>query len=315
MAEHKQNIIERAYLFGELGKAWYKQGDKLFILSANKKAPEECQVSDVESLYDESLEDPIREESNHQEGKFLDVNKVHERLQSLYRAHTALLFALNGLNGKLQEDSRHRVIERANELCQGEQGEQVRKFVMKRLLDRPLPAEADIKGAIHYSRKNKVIRQIYLETEKKWREKEVPRVFLNFLREDSPLAKVIKYYLDTNHVGCLSLEFMEAPKMRADFEKKVNQSDEMIMMALTKTLCFEIIVRWLTTQLKLYRKTTKSSKKPLLICSEDLKIKLSLKLSLNVKDILSQINILSVREVEHFSEQITSLPIIEYLYD
>lgn len=188
MNENKsETIIKRAYLFGDLGKAWYKQEGKLFVLSVDQGDSKECQVTDVELLYDASLEDPeIREN--------LSLGTILENLSLLNRQHTALLFALHGLDGRLTQ-SRPEVINKANELCQEEQ---VREFVERRLRDRPLPAEADINGAIQCAQDKDIIRKIYEDTKNRW-----PKVVIIAASEDRRTAAEIRDFLKKLGINCV----------------------------------------------------------------------------------------------------------------
>jgi len=133
--------IAKVYLLCQLGKAWFKQGEQLFLLSVNKMQPEPCGARDIGILYNTDPE--VVEKEN-----LTSVEARHE-LKTCYSCYMALSFAVDGFDTDLIE-SRRMGIKRANELCQDPK---IWEFVRNRLLGCPVPKEADVKGAMKLAKK------------------------------------------------------------------------------------------------------------------------------------------------------------------
>jgi hypothetical protein len=145
-------LTEETFIFGEVGQAIYRQGDKYFKVSRRKHTPEACRVGEINLLLDvcaEPLHLPY----------VPPLPELLEQLRQSYAKYTALQFLLNGLDKTLGEELQRECIGHLDKLFKDEA---VYQFVRQRFLSRPLPKEADVSHAIQYAKTAKV-KELYQE--------------------------------------------------------------------------------------------------------------------------------------------------------
>jgi len=139
-------LTEETFIFGEVGQAIYRQGDKYFKVSRRKHTPEPCRVGEINLLLDvctEPLHLPY----------VPPLPELLEQLRQSYAKYTALQFLLNGLDKTLGEGLQRECIGHLDKLFKDEA---VYQFVRQRFLSRLLPKEADVSHAIQYAKTAKV---------------------------------------------------------------------------------------------------------------------------------------------------------------
>jgi len=139
-------LTEETLLFGEVGQAIYRQGDKYFKVSRRKHTPEPCRVGEINLLLDVCAE-PLHL------SYVPPLPELLEQLRQSYAKYTALQFLLNGLDKTLGEELQRECIGHLDKLFKDEA---VYQFVRQRFLSRPLPKEADVSHAIQYAKTAKV---------------------------------------------------------------------------------------------------------------------------------------------------------------
>src|SRR4051812_4667876 len=133
---------ENALLIGELGRAVFEDGGRLFLLEVDTEHPVACRPGDVSLLLDSGAESDNL-------GHVRDIGALLEKLRHSHLCHRALSFVLSGLDPDLSPATRTLCIEAAEELLDNRSA---RDFVRNRLLARPLPEPGDISGAVEHAR-------------------------------------------------------------------------------------------------------------------------------------------------------------------
>ena len=131
-------MIQQAFISGQLGKAIYTEDHRRMVLDVGDPGmPSHCTGHDVSMFFHSGAEfsmltAPVK-----------DLQQLLVSLERETQAHTALTLVLCSLDPDLAE-TRHLSLESAEELLQDAY---VHSFVKRRLLARPLPNSADMKGA------------------------------------------------------------------------------------------------------------------------------------------------------------------------
>lgn len=145
-----RSMIDTAHIFGQLGKAIYKENDQYFLLGIEStKEPTLCRKGDVSLLLDCSSEVISIAENN------LTLYTIENILKKETLSHKALILILSGLDKDLSDKSRSLSVESAEGLLEFDF---VAGFLRARLLARPLPAESDILGALRLAQKVGAVR-------------------------------------------------------------------------------------------------------------------------------------------------------------
>lgn len=231
--------IGKVYMLCQLGKAWYKQGEQLFLLSVNKMQPESCQARDIGILYNTDPE--VVEKEN------LTLVEARYELKTCYSRYMALFFAIDGFDTDLIE-SRRMGIKRANELCEDKE---IQKFVSDRLLSCPVPKEADVKGAIEIARQENAL--FLLGIFGKLSYKRAKKAFLDAASEDRTGILTFKeQHPDLELITVTSVD--DPTETFNQLERALDACDEVI------TFYNEAPLSWLTQRLRHYQRAQSKRK-------------------------------------------------------
>jgi tetratricopeptide (TPR) repeat protein len=131
-------MIQQAFISGQLGMAIYMDNRQRMVLNAEDLGrPSGCTGHDLSMFFHSGAEFSLLT------GPVKDLQQLAGSLERETRAHTALTLVLCSMDPSLDE-TRLLSIEAAEELLQDDN---VRSFVKRRLLARPLPESADMEGA------------------------------------------------------------------------------------------------------------------------------------------------------------------------
>jgi hypothetical protein len=137
-------MIMKAFLSGQIAQSIYLEENRLIIINA--KDPGlilECTPYDYSLFFNSGAEIRVFENISKEQ---LQANLILEKAN-----FDALQSAIGGMDKNLSEETRILSIQHAEKLIEN-QG--VSDFVKSRLFGNPIPEDADIKGALKFSKRN-----------------------------------------------------------------------------------------------------------------------------------------------------------------
>lgn len=137
-------MIEKAIIYGQIGKAVFKEDGKYFFINAKDiQKPLECNNWDFSIINNSEAEGYFLADKN------ITIEKVRQTLQLRRLAHITLYLMISGFDPELSEENRRDSIEDAEKWMNSDT--RIHRFVRGRLLCRPLPKGVDIQGAISFA--------------------------------------------------------------------------------------------------------------------------------------------------------------------
>lgn len=249
-----------AYFLFTLGKAWYEENGKLYLVSLKGGKPEPCRAGDIKLLLDVSSRMP--------EIISLKKDEIYTKLQEGYNSNTVLSFVLDGFDSSLKSLTRESVIKRANQLLT--ETPAFEQFVRGglRSLIQPLPREFDISTAIQIAHQVNatLIEQLYVEFEQHLH---IKKVFIEAPEEASRHKNIFRQTAEDTlyrmYTQLSELQFIEPPQENIPSKEFAQREQILIECDIAAVFYYETPASWLTQRLNLYRVIQAKRKNSLII--------------------------------------------------
>jgi len=138
--------MENAFLSERLGRAIFSIGGRPMVLCAEDEEPWECSAHEMVLM---RQTDPAMRPLPAED---CDIPRLRARLTAIDRRRRALSWLISGMDPMLTDPTRREAIRLAEQALSDRD---VHRHVQARLLGRPLPAEADLLGAMHLTPRGK----------------------------------------------------------------------------------------------------------------------------------------------------------------
>ncbi|MDQ1354556.1 MAG: hypothetical protein QG657_4865 [Acidobacteriota bacterium] len=137
-------MIVKAFVSGQVARSIYEEDEKLFILHVeDTDAARDCTPYDYNLFFSSGAEIKVFEK--------ISIEELRENLLKEKTCFDALHGAIGGMDKTLSEATRTLSIRRAENLVKEPE---IFEFIKSRFFGNPVPAAADLKGALKLSKRN-----------------------------------------------------------------------------------------------------------------------------------------------------------------